>query len=461
MEGFTDMGDHRLLVGAGQVDITPPLGTLDGRIGDGQRTAEIDAPVTVRVLYLEQPGGEDPVVLGMGDFGGMTHETDRRVRRLIGEALGVDPSRVRVNASHNHSCIGGYLTVQRYFESVGRNFLDKDWFENTVMKGFVSAAQSARATRRPARMEIGTAPVDGVVSSRSYLQPDGSMAVRFGYTDEAGQKAHRGLIDPDVTTVRFREADSGKNIATIVHFACHVTSLGRRGELISPDFPGYALAEVEDELGGMGFFLQGAGGNVGPGKDSDASLERSRLLGNRVAQAALRAARRAVSCPATPLRLLAWDQVVELDPDMPSEEEARAAFEACAREGGTSNKLWGHAARLEVVSQAEAVTRCDLFALQLGDWCLAGLPGESFVEAQLAIRAASPMPFTTVGAYYDTTLWYIPTWKSLREGGYESRHGWNYAAAGSSELLTRSVIDHIRNLKPATDPLRPVKWERS
>ena len=113
-------------------------------------------------------------------------------------------------------------------------------------------------------------------------------------------------------------------------------------------------------------------------------------------------------------------------------------------------ELWRHAALLEVVSQREAVSRCELFLLHHGDWCLAGLPGESFVESQLAIRGASALPFTLVGGYYDTTLWYIPTWKAIREGGYESRGGWTYTAPGAAECLARSVITRIEAVTAAS-----------
>ncbi|MGH2368036.1 MAG: hypothetical protein ACRDI2_07545, partial [Chloroflexota bacterium] len=85
-----------------------------------------------------------------------------------------------------------------------------------------------------------------------------------------------------------------------------------------------------------------------------------------------------------------------------------------------------------------------LFLLDGGEWALAGLPAESFVEFGLAIRAASPKPFTLVGAYYDCTLWYIPTWTAMRDGGFEAHGGWRYVAAGAGEQLTASVIARLR-----------------
>ena len=100
-------------------------------------------------------------------------------------------------------------------------------------------------------------------------------------------------------------------------------------------------------------------------------------------------------------------------------------------------------AMLQVITNREAVRRCGLSLLRGGDWCLACLPAESFAEFGLAIRGSSPVPYTLVGGYYDCTLWYIPTWKSMRDGGFESQGGWRYVAAGAGEQLAASVIGRL------------------
>ncbi len=433
-----------LLVGTASADITPPIGAYDGR--HGRHVEVIEDAVTARALYLEQPGGEAPVVLAMADFGGVTYETDRRLRRLIGDAVGTPPERVRINTTHNHTCIGGYRTVHALYQSVGHEFFDIEWFEQCVEMGFVAAAMEAKATRRNATVAIGTAPVHGVMSSRLFLDESGAVTARMGVTDDRGRRAPRGLFDPDLYALCFRDRACGAPICTVINLACHATSISARGALISPDFPGYAASLVEQETGGPTFFLQGAGGNVGPGKDADGTVEGARVLGRRVADAALLAMRRAILCPPAPLHFHTWTQQVELLPDLPDEAQARRAFDQCAAGEHHPSELWRHAALLEVVSQREVVSRCELFIVHHGDWCLAGLPGETFVESQLAIRGASALPFALVGGYYDTTLWYIPTHKAIREGGYESRGGWTYTAAGASECLTRSTINRIATL---------------
>ena len=53
-------------------------------------------------------------------------------------------------------------------------------------------------------------------------------------------------------------------VATILHYACHGTTIGWQTELFTPDFPGPAREVVEREVGGMCLFLQGATANITP-----------------------------------------------------------------------------------------------------------------------------------------------------------------------------------------------------
>jgi hypothetical protein len=236
--------------------------------------------------------------------------------------------------------------------------------------------------------------------------------------------------------------EDGRPIVSIFNYACHVTALRQRSEVIHPDFPHFALEVIERETGAPGFFLQGAAGNVGTGKYADGTLEGSKVLGERLASGVLEAMAHSVFCGPGPLRLKGWKEVVELDPELPSVEETRCQLAELLELG--PRRAWMPCAMLQVIEHPDAARRCELFLLSGGDWCLACLPAESFVEFGLAIRAGSPTPFTLVGGYYDCTLWYIPTWKSMRDGGFESQGGWRYTAAGAGEQLAGSVIRRLR-----------------
>ena len=70
-------------------------------------------------------------------------------------------------------------------------------------------------------------------------------------------------IDPAVGVIRIDDLE-GRPIAIQFSYGCHPVTVGPRSMVASSDFPGAAREVVERELGGMGIFLQGCGGNINP-----------------------------------------------------------------------------------------------------------------------------------------------------------------------------------------------------
>ncbi len=79
--------------------------------------------------------------------------------------------------------------------------------------------------------------------------------------------------------------------------------------------------------------------------------------------------------------------------------------------------------------------------LMCGDAAMVFLPGEPFVEIALAIRKASPFPFTAVMAYSEDYIGYIPTDRAFENGGYETRPGrWSRLGPGSEAIVRDEAI---------------------
>jgi len=205
---------------------------------------------------------------------------------------------------------------------------------------------------------------------------------------------------------------------------------------VHPDYPGIAMDIIERDTGGAGFFLQGCGGNIGTGKYADMSMEAVERMGASLGDAVVGAMDRLTPASSAGLRFDSWQEKIALRADMPSEERLKQSLAAAPAD----SRAWQFVSMLRVVRDIEAATTCDLFLITAADWCLAGMPGESFLEQQLAIRGASSKPHTFVAGYYDTTLWYIPSYDRIRSGGYEANGDWNYTAPGVCEQLAASVI---------------------
>ena len=86
-------------------------------------------------------------------------------------------------------------------------------------------------------------------------------------------------------------------------------------------------------------------------------------------------------------------------------------------------------------------------AVRIGDSTMVFLPGEPFVEIGLAIRKASPFPFTAVMGYSEDYIGYIPTDRAFENGGYEVKPGrWSRLAPGSEAIVCNEAIRLLRTL---------------
>ena len=67
------------------------------------------------------------------------------------------------------------------------------------------------------------------------------------------------------------------------------------------------------------------------------------------------------------------------------------------------------------------------------------MPGELFVEYQLAAKAARPDLFVAMAAYGDYGPWYIGTARAYEEGGYETSPGASNVGPESEAVLLRAM----------------------
>jgi hypothetical protein len=69
--------------------------------------------------------------------------------------------------------------------------------------------------------------------------------------------------------------------------------------------------------------------------------------------------------------------------------------------------------------------------------CVLNLPGEAFIEYQLAAQAERPDAFVAVASYGDLGPGYITLERSFAEGGYEPTDSF---VSGKSEPILRAAI---------------------
>jgi hypothetical protein len=178
--------------------------------------------------------------------------------------------------------------------------------------------------------------------------------------------------------------------------------------------------------------FNGAGGNIGAGKFNDGSHENRMILAQRLAEGMKRAfdATRKSAVSAADVR---WQvEPVALEP-APHLEEAKMRGEL---KQVKDTPFLGPADRLAFVLRCKAGRRIDIGCLKLGSIRVLHMPGELFVEYQLAAKAARPDLHISMAAYGDYGPAYIGTSNAYGEGGYEtSSRASNVGPQAEGELM--------------------------
>lgn len=410
-------GASGLAVGTFSVDVTPPLGTplCDGLV---QPAAEIVDPLLARgvVLLSEEP----PIVLCAVDWVGIGNGGYSAWRASLAQAAGTTPDRVAVHTLHQHDAPGCDFDAEAILQQVGLGGAEfSPAFARQAIERVAAAVARAREHAQPCtHIGLGSARVKHVASNRRILGPDGKVKiVRFSSsTIPEAIEAPEGVIDPDLQLVCFYDGD--RPLASLTYYATHPQSYYGKGG-VSADFPGMARAQRDAELPEvLHVHFNGAGGNVAAGKYNDGSPANRARLADRMATAMQQAWEQQHRRPLEDTKIEWRVRAVLLPPSAGLVEETLLAV---LHDDSQPRVQRIQAARgLAWLRRCRAGDRIQLSALRLGPVWLVHLPGELFVEYQLAARAMRPQDHVCVAAYGDYGPGYIGTAIAYQQGGYET-----------------------------------------
>ncbi len=416
--GLTAVADEPLRVTPFRVDATPPLGSplCNGNVSP---VMEFVSPLTARGVVLL--GSGDPIVLCAFDWVGIGNGSYDEFRKAIAEAVGTTPDRVALHTLHQHDAPGSDFATEKLLaeHGLGRQFSNPD-FDAEVMDRVAAAAKLAlRQAQTVTHVGLGSGRVEKVASNRRILGPDGRVALQrqsSGGRNPAAREAPEGTIDPLVRMVSFWNED--KPLAVLTYYATHPQSYYGRGG-VNWDFVGIARKMREDGLAGLPHIhFDGAGGNVAAGKYNDGSEEKRPLLARRLAEGMKLAWQ---SQKKSPIRAsdINWSIVRVSLPvrDTLVDDKLLARI----RDEGQPTKERLRAARdLTFIRRMNNGHRIPLSCLKLGTARVLHMPGELFVEYQLAAQKMLPNDFVAMAAYGDYGPGYIGTEIAYGQGGYET-----------------------------------------
>ena len=361
---------------------------------------------------------QQPIVIGVVDWLGIANEGLERWKLAIAEAAGTSMDRVSIHAVHQHDGARSDFTTADILEEYGLGGwrYDPEFLNRTISNGARAVKQAMQQAQPVTHLGFGQAKVEKVASNRRIMGEDGKVAIiRWSRsTDSAAIAAPEGLIDPWLKSVSFW--NEKEPIVNLNYYTTHPMSHYGQGD-VSSDFVGIARESREKALGFTQVYFSGAGGNITAGKYNDGSPERRYVLADRVEKAMELAWEATVKVPISANDLVWNTTEVTLPLGAHLVEEDLVGIlengEADSLERFTAAK---HLAWLHRTEQHQKTT---ISALNLKKVWLLNLPGELFVEYQLAAQKMRPGDFVCTAAYEEYGPGYICTEVGYGQGGYE------------------------------------------
>ncbi len=407
-----------LKVATFKVDVTPPVGSplCDALV---PAATGVNDPLSARGIIF-QADDQKPLVLVAVDWVGIGNEGHDAWRQAIAEACHTGIDRVSVHCLHQHDAPGCDFLADRIAATVG---LGGETFPveyaRDAIRRIASAAGEAQSKLTPVtHVGHGKGIVEKVASNRRILQPDGKVHEMRGSACRNPElvAAPEGTIDPNVRLVSFWNND--QPLAVLSYYATHPQSYYYTGKC-SADFPGMARDQREaEEKTDLHLHFNGASGNVAAGKYNTGAHENRPILAGRLADGMKLAWEDTKKAPAKDLDFDWSTQDVSLPiADWYDEAELRETM----KDESLPTKKRTQAARQ--IAYAQRVKEGDeicIGRLRLGPIDIIHMPGELFVEYQLAAQKLRPDAFVCMAAYGDYGPGYIGTAEAYAQGGYET-----------------------------------------
>ncbi|MBC8353802.1 MAG: hypothetical protein H8E66_17520 [Planctomycetes bacterium] len=428
--------DGELEIATFSVEITPALGLP---VGQGfipiLETAE--HPLFARGILLKDSG--TACVICTLDLMEVHNESYDFLRQAIASAAGVDESHVALQCLHQHTAPAVATGAQRYEleEDDSRRIATADYLVQLAKNLSKAVSESKKNWKRVTHIGSGRAKVEQVASNRRIERPDGSIQGRSSNTKSAPalRELPEGLIDPWVRTVSLEEGD--RPVAQLHYYASHPQSFYGDGRA-SSDVPGIIREQLEKDTGAFQLYLTGCGGDVAFGKYNDGSRAARSELVARLQAGIEKSITSITRETAAPLKWSVDSMSFPMRTDEPFSEAANRRILADPDAGaGQRRKAAIALAWIERVKSGRPV---QLSCLAIGRVRMLHLPGEPFVQYQLAAQKMLADQFVCVAGYGDCGMGYIGGDRIYNDrGGYEQ----TYAFAGPCEDLLSQTMKRL------------------
>lgn len=432
-----------LRVSVFDIDVTPPIGTTLA-YDTGVNTWDLGLRAKGVVLL----GSDQPIVMCAIDWLAIGNEGMDAFKASLAAAAGTSPQRVTVNVLHQHDAPrydagAEHILLEAGIDpsKINPTSFDGTFARDALRRLTIAVRNSLDQSQPITHMGLGKATVDKVASNRNIYGADGKVRVtRMSSTKDPELHAEpEGLIDPEVSLVSFWNED--KAVAVLSYYATHPQSYYRTG-IPNPDFVGIARFLRQMEVPeALHISFNGAGGNIAAGKYNDGQHKNRLVLANRLAEGMKRAWDATKKEP-----ISASDVQWKIEPvSLPPAKHLYKMQEQLKTDNALLLENNGNARKMAFLRRAQAGKKIDLGYLMIKNARILYMPGELFVEYQLAAKSQRPDLFVTMAAYGDLGPGYIGTTLAYEKGGYEVSERASNVAPEVEEVLMKAIRNLLKN----------------
>jgi hypothetical protein len=400
-----------------QADVTPPIGApLCG--GAVKPVKEIIDPLSARGIIILSD--QKPIVLCSVDWVGIGNGGHDQWRESLANAVETTVDRVTVNVIHQHDAPSCDFATEKLLAEVGISgaMFDVKSCRGAMERTAKSAKECLKSAKPITHIGTGIGKVEKVASNRRVLGPDGKVkVVRWSSTkNKEAIDAPEGTVDSYVRLISFWNQEIP--LVSVTHYATHPQSFYGRGG-VTFDFVGMAREIREHELPGVKHIhFNGAGGNVTAGKYNNGEPYVRPILAKRLALG-MKKAWESTKKKAVTSDDLEWRTVPTLLPVREDLKESKLVAILHSEKANVKSRI--RAARdLTFLRRMNSGKGIPLHSLRIGNAYTLYLPGELFIEYQLAAMGMRPDDFVACAAYSDYGPGYIGMEISYTQGGYET-----------------------------------------
>lgn len=418
---------------------------MDGMIRTHRSVGNHD-PLHTRALVLAN--SRDPAdMFGIVsvDICGLTDADSRAARAAASARTGIPAAQIIVACTHTHS---GPATIG-YFNA------SEPEYTRQLIGQIATLVEDAVGRLRPAAAGCASGREETVSHYRRLLADDGRVVMNWEPYPAEHIVGPLGQPDTEVGVLKVTAANGPSDVVAILfNHSGHPNVMSGDNYLLSADYPGVAMREIERHLGGLASFVNGAQGTM----DIDGLRHRDwqgvERAGAALADAVVKAAHAIQPTPTASVRgrLVTYPVPARRITD----EEWAWAQQILRQTGGKVAPLADGVGDdykavlyrdLRAVQDREAIVEQTCFAID--DTAFITFPGELYTEIGMDIKARSPFARTYIIGLANGDVGYVPTRKAIGEGGYaEDTRRLDDSAEGIVVEQSLALLKTVKSIPP-------------